>query len=193
MAKPDHPAPFCFNLNQIRAIVLGADPSNSSDKGKPKTLTKVFGIGDGDARYFRGILANLNTVGLGLEDIYADNLIQDYTHAETSKNKDWPVIARQNIASCLDRLDAVDKKRKLPVFITAEEIYKAVSIQKVIKAKEFYTNPELIPVSAPENKLHRLLVPFYRHKYYSLLNPRWEAYKKRIIEILNKNRVLNDA
>ena len=50
--KPIAPTPFYYNPKKVEAIVLGADPSNFSDKGERKRLTKVFGIGDGDARYF---------------------------------------------------------------------------------------------------------------------------------------------
>ena len=29
------PKPFCFNKNKVKAFVLGADPTNFSDHGKP--------------------------------------------------------------------------------------------------------------------------------------------------------------
>ncbi|MBI5020546.1 MAG: hypothetical protein HZB59_03845 [Ignavibacteriales bacterium] len=106
---------FCFNTKKVKAIVLGADPSNFSDDGKRRNLTKVFGIGDGYTRYFQGILKNLKAVGLGLEDIYVDNMIQDYLDAETSKNKDWIPHAIKNIPDCIKSLDNIDKNRKLPV------------------------------------------------------------------------------
>ena len=36
MEIPKPPTPFCYNPKKVRAIVLGADPSNFSDKGKRK-------------------------------------------------------------------------------------------------------------------------------------------------------------
>jgi hypothetical protein len=42
------PTPFCININKIKTIVLGADPSNNTENGKMKILTKAFGIGDGE-------------------------------------------------------------------------------------------------------------------------------------------------
>lgn len=87
MQKLPAPTPFCYNPKQLRAIVLGADPSNFTEKGERKILTKAFGIGDSDSRYFHGILKNLKEVGLGLEDIYVDNLIQDYLEFESSDYK----------------------------------------------------------------------------------------------------------
>lgn len=127
MQKPLAPTPFCYNPKQVKAIVLGADPSNFSDKGNRKILTKAFGIGDGDARYFQGILKNLKEVGLGLEDIYVDNLIQEYLEFESSNFKLWEPVARKNIPYCLSRLDAIDKKRKLPVLLTTEVLYKVLN------------------------------------------------------------------
>ena len=95
------PSPFCFNIKRIKAIVLGADPSNFTDNGNTKVLTKAFGIGDGEPGYFRDILKNLKRIGLSLEDIYVDNLIQVYLNSETSKNTDWNKIAQENIPFCL--------------------------------------------------------------------------------------------
>jgi hypothetical protein len=181
------PTAFCYNPHQVRAIVLGADPSNFSDVGKRKILTKVFGIGDGDPRYFQGILKNLKEVGLGLEDIYVDNLIQDYLDAETSKNKEWYAIAAQNIPLCLTRLDAIDKKRKLPVFLTTEVLYKVLINTQPISANQFYTQPELIPIPAESNELKRLLIPFYRHQDYSMLIQKWNLYRLRIMDFLASN------
>lgn len=181
------PTPFCYNPKQARAIVLGADPSNFSDSGKRKVLNKVFGIGDGDPRYFQGILKNLKAVGLCLEDIYVDNLIQDYLDAETSKNKNWSIIAKQNIPLCLRRLDAFDKKRILPVMITTEEIYKVIFPNNSISAKQFYSSPNKIPIHPSENELNHPLIPFYRHQDYSLSIQKWNPYRLRIIEILKSS------
>jgi hypothetical protein len=181
------PTPFCYNPKQVRAIILGADPSNFSDIGKRRVLNKVFGIGDGDPRYFQGILKNLKAVGLSLEDIYVDNLIQDYLDYETSKNKDWNIIAKKNIPICLERLYKIDKKRKLPVLITTEAIYKVVCPDRPITANQFYSSPNKIPIHSSENELKRPLIPFYRHKDYSLSIQKWNTYKLRIIEILKSS------
>lgn len=181
------PTAFCYSPNQVRAIVLGADPSNFSDKGNRKILTKVFGIGDGDPRYFQGILKNLKEVGLGLENIYVDNLIQDYLDFESSYYKLWEPVARKNIPDCLARLDSIDKKRKLPVFLTTEVLYKVLINTQPISAAQLYSQPELIPISAELNELIRPLIPFYRHQDYSMLIQKWNLYRHRIMEILSSN------
>ena len=176
------PAPFCYNFKKIKAIVLGADPSNFSDKGKTKNLTKAFGIGDGDARYFQSILKNLKEIGLGLEDIYVDNLIHDYLDSETSRNKEWYIVDKENIPCCLRRLDKVDERRKIPVLITAEAIYKVISKARLFTAEQFYQEVA-IPVSPSDNELKRPVIPFYRHQNYSI--EKWGRYQQKIKEILN--------
>jgi hypothetical protein len=163
MKNHTKPTPFCYNPKQVKAIVLGADPSNFSDKGNRKILTKAFGIGDGDARYFQGILKNLKAIGLGLEDIYVDNLIQDYLESETSKNKYWFNVAEKNIPKLLKRLNRIDKMRRVPVLITAEI--------------------STIPIPSNNNKILRPLIPFYRNKNYALSQQ--TVYKKRIQSLLN--------
>lgn len=180
----NYPTPFCYNSKNVKAIVLGADPSNFTDKGNRKILTKAFGIGDGDARYFQGILKNLNAVGLGLEDIYVDNLIQDYLEFESSNYKLWEPVAKQNISKCLIRLDSIDKKRELPVFLTTEVLHKVLTKIDFISAKQFYLHPEVIPIPSEKNKLLRRLIPFYRHKDYNLHIDRWKNYRLKIKEIL---------
>jgi hypothetical protein len=184
MQKPPAPTPFCYNPKKVKAIVLGADPSNFSDKGNRKILTKVFGIGDSDARYFQGILRNLKEVGLGLEDIYVDNLIRDYLEFESSEYKLWEPVARANIPNCLRRLDSMDKKRKLPVLLTTEVLYRVLTGSDFISAEQFYLHPEKIPVAPDTNKLKRQLIPFYRHKDYSLFIQKWNQYRIRIMDIL---------
>jgi len=184
MKTPKTPTPFCYNPKKVRAIVLGADPSNFSNQGKRKILTKAFGIGDCDARYFQGILKNLKEVGLGLEDIYVDNLIQEYLDSETSKNKEWNSVAKENIPLCLDRLDKIDNRRKIPVLITAEAIYKVISKTKPFSAPQFYNLEIDIPISTKDNKLNRPVIPLYRHQNYSLSKNKWKPYLERVIEIL---------
>jgi hypothetical protein len=185
MQKPPAPTPFCYNPKQVKAIVLGADPSNFSDKGNRKILTKAFGIGDGDVRYFQGIYKNLKEIGLCLEDIYVDNLIQDYLEFESSDFKRWEPVAKENIAACLNRLDSIDKKHKLHVFLTTEVLYKVLINSDPIPAEQFYLHPEKIPVPAEVNKLRRPLIPFYRHQDYSLLIQKWNPYRLRIKELLS--------
>lgn len=184
MEKSLAPTPFYYNRKQVKAIVLGADPSNFSNRGERKILTKAFSIGDGDARYFQGILKNLKAIDLGLEDIYVDNLIQDYLEFESSDFKPWKPVTRQNISNCLSRLDAIDKKRKLPVLLTTELLYKVLTITTPISAEHFYQYPERIPIAAEANALNRTVIPFYRLQDYTLLIQKWNPYRLKIMDIL---------
>lgn len=184
LSRLTHPTYFCFKKNKIKVFVLGADPSNNSDKGKTKHLTKVFGIGDGDARYFSGILSNLKEIGLCLEDIYVQNLITEYMEEETTNNKDWEKIADQYVGPRKKEFDKVDKTQKIPVLITAERIYKYLLNDKnsAYTAEKFYRCVADIPIDAKGNKLGRPLIPFYRHKKYNLKD--WHNYKYEIIMLL---------
>lgn len=179
-----HPTYFCFNKSKIKVFVLGADPSNNSDKGKTKQLTKVFAIGDGDARYFSGILSNLKEIGLCLEDIYVQNLITEYFEEETTNNKDWEKIADQYVGLRKKEFDKVDKTKKIPVLITAERIYKYLLIDnnKTYRAEDFYNCIIETPFKSDQNKLGRPIIPFYRHKKYNLKD--WQNYKYEIIKLL---------
>jgi len=87
---------FCFNPKKVKAFVLGCDPTNFSDNGRPVELDYVFGIGQ-DHRYFSDILSNLIHVGLHLENIYIQNLVTEYQIEETGKNKNWDTVAALNL------------------------------------------------------------------------------------------------
>jgi len=80
------PQPFCFNKSQVKAFVLGADPTNFLQDKRRVDLHFAFGIGQ-NPNYFRVILQNLNEVGLHLEDIYIQNLLPDYQDKETGNNE----------------------------------------------------------------------------------------------------------
>ena len=162
------PEPFCFNPKKIKAFVLGADPSNFSDGGKPQFLTTVFGIGY-DHRYFSGILKNLNAVGLHLEDVYVQNVVRNYMIKETGSNKTWKLFAEHWLPDLKEELDLIDKSKKMPVLVTAESILKFLVKKgvKVEKADTIYSNP-VSPIPAENSKLGRPLIAFYRHPKYSL-------------------------
>jgi len=170
------PKPFCFNKSKIKAFVLGADPSNFSDHGKTVYLDTVFGIGSGDHRYFEGILRNLKEIGLGLEDIYVQNLVQEYLPDETSKLKDWEKYADKWVHISKSEFDDIDKSCKTPVLVTAERIMKYL-FSETPPVEEIYNGNIEIPFN--DNKLSRPLIPFYRHPKYSL-NERNSLYRDNL-------------
>jgi len=117
-----NPKHFCCFPKKFKAFVLGCDPSNNSDNGKQADLEYVFGIGKDD-RYFRDIVANLNLIGLHMEDIYVRNLITEYQKLETGRNKDWEKIAEEFLHKRIEEFDKADPKRTLPVLVTAQRLY----------------------------------------------------------------------
>lgn len=177
------PSPFCINRKKVKAIILGCDPSNRSDNDSTKILKTVFGIGTGDHRYFRDILANLKQVGLNFENIYVQNVIPFYMKKETSENKYWNEIAGVMIPDLINELDSFDSRRKVPVFMTSEVIYKFLLNDKkeYHKPKDLYNNLKYMPIKADKNKLGRKLYPLYRHYHYSLSTERFEDYKNMLI------------
>lgn len=75
---------------EMKAILLGADPTNNGikeDKGQ-KQLKTVFGIGE-FTEFFRPQLGNLKQIGLDVNNVYIQNLCRNYFNHETSKNKCW--------------------------------------------------------------------------------------------------------
>lgn len=170
------PRPFCFNKNNIKAFVLGADPTNFSNKGKTVVLSTVFSIGDGDPRYFQDILKNLKAIGLSLETVYVQNLIGEYLDEETSQKKDWESIADLWLAIRIKEFNILDRTKKIPVLVTAERILNYLLVdENKIKAEEYYSLKASIPIK--ENKLQRPIIPFYRHYNYSLIKDSYGRYR----------------
>jgi hypothetical protein len=133
---PMHPPkPFFHHIKQVKAILLGADPSNNSNKGKIVQLEYVFGIGEKDKRYFAGIKKNLTAIGLKREDIYAQNLVQDYQTVETGKNKNWKKAAEPWVEVLKQELYSFDPGRKNPVLVTARVILEVLSLKLLPAAK----------------------------------------------------------
>jgi len=191
----EYPKPYPskgFNPTLVKAIVLGCDPSNFSNNGETNQLETVFGIeGVGkDGRYFAGILKNLNEVGLTLTDIYVQNLCRNYFYKETKKNDIWYNAAALWRKTLKDELNQLGIPQRVPVFLTAEELYRALVNEKhtLRQCKEFYQTPELIPIKPSENHLERPFIPLFRGGagYYNLKN--WENYQNRIVEILANSK-----
>ncbi len=163
------PKPFCVNPGEIKAFVLGCDPT-AFDKNQDRLeFEYVFDLGK-DQRYFAGVLNNLELIGLSINDIYVQNLITDYQEKETGKNKEWNKIAKQSIPARKMEFDSIDKSGSIPVFLTSEILYNVLLVQGVqkYKAQEFYVMEASLPILASYNLLNRPLFPLYRHFRYKL-------------------------
>lgn len=177
------PQPFCFNKSRVKAFVLGADPTNFSKNKKRVDLHFAFGIGQ-NPNYFRKMLLDLNQVGLHLEDIYIQNLLPEYQEKETGKNKDFRHKASGNTQAIAREFNKIDPSKRIPVFVTAYVVYKAILDEdaKKFKAEELYNLETEIPVPANQNKLSRPIIPLFRHDKYRYTN--WPDFKELVMNSL---------
>jgi len=174
------PQPFFSDLSKIKAILLGAEPSNNSSKGKTVYLEYVFGINGKDKRYFQMIEKNLSAIGLTRFDIYAQNLVQAYQAEETNNNIHWESIAEKWLSILKNELDQFDKSRKIPVLVTAERIMEFLTMEPLPTPKEIYKGLADGILAADENRLGRVLIPFYRHYYYDLSKDEYISYRDKL-------------
>lgn len=179
------PKPFYISLKNVKAIVLGCDPTAFDKNNNPLKFDYVFDLGKDNNPYFAGILSNLEKIGLNMENIYVQNLITDYLDKETSKNKVWTKIAEDFILDRKKELDEVDPNGQIPVMLTSEILYKVLlnKNQPKYKAKQFYNLEVPVPIPAAINRLERPLIPLYRHPAY-ILNQH-EGYMEHIKKTIN--------
>lgn len=169
--------------SKIKAIVLGCDPSNVT---YDKRFEYVFGLEKRDSVYFKGILSNLDQLGLSLDDVYVQNIIQNYFKVETSKNKNWYECATLWLEYLKRELDE-KFDRNIPVLVTSWEILKVLIGKNVIKeysAESIYLERRVFRES--ENYLGRKVICLFRHRKYDLKLDRWGSYVSIIKRELNK-------
>ena len=172
------PKPF-RGTKPIKGIVLGADPTYLKDNGK---FVFVFGLEKENSPFFRGILKNLNQVGLSLENIYVQNLIKNYFKRETSKNAIWGECASLWLNNLKDELDS-QFHRDIPLFVTADRILRVVIFQEYLNglnAKMIYS--QKIIFNPDQNYFGRNVIALFRHYEYDL--KRWPEYITCIKDLL---------
>jgi hypothetical protein len=163
----DLPDPWQGGKKQIKAILLGADPTNDGVKEKPGLikLHTVFGIGSEYEDAFFGLHnRNLEKIGLKKEQVFVQNLCRNYFTRQTAKNPKWLTIAELWIPFLKDELGAIPKH--IPVLASAEVIMMALLGEVPPKAKDLYTLNYPLPLRS--EKLGRDVFPFYRHPSYSM-------------------------
>ena len=177
------PQPFCFNKSKVKAFILGADPTNFSDSGNRIELNYAFGIGQ-NPNYFRAILNNLNLLGIHLEDVFIQNLIPGYQEKVTGKNKSFFEKAKGSANAVATEFNKIDRTKRIPVFLTAEDVYKAVMKDKeeLFSAESIYRLNAKIPIVASSNLLERPLIPLFRHSKYALSE--WPDYTNHVRDLL---------
>ncbi len=169
------PKPY-HGKNKTKAILLGADPTNNgikTDKGL-KVLETVFALNSKYEDYFfRPQKYNLSQLDISKDDLFIQNLCRNYFVDQTSKNKQWKVVAQLWLKYLKEELENFDKE--IPVVCSAEKILK-VLIPKDISADIFYKNPnEYLPLWS--DTIERYIYPLYRcPRYYLSVQPVYKNF-----------------
>lgn len=181
------PLAYFSDIKNVKAIVLGCDPSNSYSRN----LRFAFGIESENPKFklfFSGIESNLVMIKLSKETIYVQNLCQNYFLNETSNNSIWKNAARLWIPLLKEELSVFPSS--IPVLLTSAYLYDVLKKGKKFKPIDYYDCKQPLPIPSAENELDRPLIPFYRNRRindYHLSNPAWEEYKNNLIKMLHDN------
>jgi hypothetical protein len=181
------PEPYVQNVDQVKAILLGCDPSNKQGKRFRYAFALPTGEEYGFTQFVRGHQSNLQRVGLDWDSVYVQNLCQNYFDSQTAENWiQWRSAAELWIPRLKDELSMFSEM--IPVLLTAEVLYRVLLKigTEPIGAKELYMCQDAarIPIPAESTTLGRPLIPFYRHPMYHLSYPRWSHYAVRVGECL---------
>ena len=179
------PAPH-IPSEKVKAFILGADPSNFSINGKEtRKISSVFDIGR-DKRYFSNINQNLQQVDLSINNVYVQNMVRNYMDEETQSNPKWNLFAEKWLPYIKQEFDLIDPAIEIPVLVTAEIVLRFLLLNpsEFGTPTDYYSGTKKIPITSIENKMERNLIPFYRHRAYSLKNQ--DYFRNRIKELLYK-------
>lgn len=179
------PVAYCTDISNVKAIVLGCDPSNlhSTD------LEFAFGIGNKEQKlkmFFSGIEYNLKEIGLSKDEVYVQNLCQNYFTHVTSKNSIWPDAAELWIPYLVDELSIFNTS--VPVLLTSSYLYNVLKLGRKFPPSYYYECKEPVPIPAEHSKLNRPMIPFYRNRRktdYHLSSGNWPEYQNRLKEIIH--------
>ena len=169
--------PFVHDIKKVKAILLGPDPGNKTPAIKTGQLQYVFGINGNEKSNFQAIERNLHAIGLTRNDIYAQNLVKDRLPKATEDFDKWVHLAWKWLPVLEEELDSFDPDRRIPVLVTSERIIYFLSLEPLPTARETYLAADDGMVKSDENWLGRLLIPFYRHHYYSLEKSEYKQYR----------------
>lgn len=178
----DLPKPY-VGKNKVKAILLGADPTNDGikiDKGL-KVLETVFGIESDYEKYFLSPQkSNLKALDISKDDLFIQNVCRNYFIKQTGKNAKWRSIAQLWIKYLKKE---IDRYPNIPVLVTAEMILKLITDTN-LKASNIYEYPaKYLPLWS--ESLQRDIYPLYRHPNYYLSNKSNSEYRNYLRKKLN--------
>lgn len=182
------PKPFCRNLADVKAIVLGADPSNPENK----KLEYVFGLENESSPYFTPILKNLELLDLSLKNIYVQNLCPNYFEDVTDENDVYIEVATKYWLPLLKNELDTRFKPEIPVLITAWKPLKVIApVSSVYRTRksEIYTKVKFFN----ENHLGRTVIALFRggrrkgkNGYYDLTVPEFSEYAAAVKNLIQR-------
>jgi hypothetical protein len=167
----------------LKAIILGTDPSNFNNNGKTEIMTHVFDLQSTKTQYFRSIEKNIKLLDLNKGNIYVQNLVRNYMTKEMPDNKLWNEFAELWKPLLKEDLDKLDPKKELPVFATAECVLNALLVfpdEQNIPAIDYYTKCIIVPPE--ENILERNLIPCFRGNFAYSDNPLYVKYIRQFVK-----------
>lgn len=167
--------------SDVKAIILGADPTNNGIRGNTgiKKLKYVFGINEPayEKWFFRPQKDNLFALNpkLTKDDFYIQNLCRNYFVFQTYKNKTkWSKIAIKFWVEYLkDEIKNIP--RDIPILSTSDVItFVLVPKAKETKTADIYSGK--IEPNFFSTELQRYVLPFYRGFSYPLNSGRFPKY-----------------
>jgi hypothetical protein len=185
------PKAYPENIDSPKAILLGCDPTNIKYN---ICFEHVFALERTHKEFERFVSdwdESLKAIDLSFETIYTQNLCRNYFKEETGKNKIWYEAADFWIPYLIHELKQFDEN--IPVLLSSETIYKALlnKGEKPIGASDFYNLVVEIPIPPEKNKLNRFLIPFYRHRKYSINN--YPEYRNKLFVFFNNETKLSST
>ncbi|MBA4311175.1 MAG: hypothetical protein C0417_00955 [Chlorobiaceae bacterium] len=181
------PKPFCVNPNSVKAIYLGCDPTNTKYMNR---FEYAFALPDGRKYHFEqfveGHRKQLEAIRLSWDQVYVQNLCQNYFTEETSQNKrEWELAAGIWIPELQGELEQFHND--IPILLTSQLLLHVLlhDRKNARRAEEYYYCREgaAVPIQAEHNKLSCPLIPLYRHPKYNLSN--WKQYGGMVCKHLN--------
>jgi hypothetical protein len=168
--------PEAHKPNSVKAIVLGADPTNDGvpkNKGLKK-LDCVFGIGMSEfERWYFGLQQiNLSAIGLSKDTVYVQNVCRNYFTCQTKENKNWYRVASLWVKFLKEEIKSIDKN--IPVLATCEEVFTMLTKRKA-PFKDIYGLECKLPFYSDD--LQRDVFPLFRGRSYMLHEGKWTGYK----------------
>ena len=169
------PKPFYGNIATVKAIVIGPDPSIMLKHN----FKYVYGLETPNNKYFVNHKANLRSVGIDLDNIYVQNLVQNYSNKNNDRNPVWYEMAEIWKPTLKQELDTLFSP-KIPVFFTSVRVLQSLMPEKINKMNvvSFYQEGKFI--AAYKNYLKRTLIPLQTSQFYH----KYDLFTKNVKRLL---------